>query len=133
MRLYFSRLHREHVNTFAIEPFFSTSAVILPGEVAILEFLPDTTGVFKIRNVGHGFEATLLVVEDVEGAMARRSVADVQKVAFIYRQEDGRIFPERAVVQQGVPVKVYNLGIDAEYQVSVPPFYTATAVNVGPG
>ena len=133
VRLYFSRLHREHVNTFAIEPFFSTSAVILPGEVAILEFLPDTTGVFKIRNVGHGFEATLLVVEDVEGAIARRSEADVQKVAFIYRQEDGRIFPERVVVQQGVPVKVYNLGIDAEHQVSVPPFYTATAVNVGPG
>ncbi|MEE9277660.1 MAG: hypothetical protein V3V06_04565, partial [Dehalococcoidia bacterium] len=63
VRLYFSRLHREHINTFSIEPFFSTSAVILPGEVAILEFLPDTAGVFKIRNVGHGFEATLLVVE----------------------------------------------------------------------
>lgn len=132
VRLYFSRLHREHINTFAIEPFFTTSAVILPGEVAILEFLPNAAGVFKIRNVGHGFEATLLVVEDAEEATAWRSEAGVQKLALIYRLEDGQIFPQRVVVDKDIPVRVYNLGLDAEHRVSVPPFYTAAAVNVGP-
>ena len=33
VKLYLTRLHREHVNKFTISPFYSSSAVILPGEV----------------------------------------------------------------------------------------------------
>ena len=44
VRLYLTRLHREHVNRFTIEPFFSSSEVILPGEIGVIEFLPDQAG-----------------------------------------------------------------------------------------
>ena len=133
VRLYFSRLHREHVNRFTIEPFLDSSDVILPGEVGVLEFLPDEVGVFEINNVGHDFQATLIVVEDEEAARAMLTEPGMQTLALIYRLDDGRIFPEEVVVERGVPVKVYSLGIEAEYRVSVPPFYTAEAVNVGMG
>ena len=62
VRIYLTRLHREHVNIFTIEPFYSSSEVILPGEIGTIEFLPDRVGEFSIRNVGHNFEATLVVV-----------------------------------------------------------------------
>jgi heme/copper-type cytochrome/quinol oxidase subunit 2 len=131
VKFYFTRLHREHVNKFTIEPFYRSSKVVLPGEVAILEFLPSRAGQLKIHNVGHGFEATLVVVEDEEEARTRQAEQPVQKVALIYRLDDAQIFPEQVVVEKGIPVKVYNIGLDAEHRVSVPPFYTAGAVNVG--
>ena len=65
VKLYPTKLHREHVNQFAIEPFYRSNNVILPGEIGLIEFVPDQVGEFKIRNVGHGFEATLVVVETV--------------------------------------------------------------------
>ena len=62
VRMYLTRLHREHVNRFSIDPFYSSSEVILPGEIGLIEFVPDQVGAFKIRNVGHNFEADLVVV-----------------------------------------------------------------------
>ena len=133
VRLYFARLHREHINQFAIEPFFSTSEVVLPGEIAVFEFLADTAGTFAIANLGHSFSSELVVVDDAEAVTAERTQAGVQKLALIYRVENGAILPQRVVVERGLPVRIYNLGIEFEYRVSVPPFYTATTVNVGPG
>lgn len=133
VRLYFSRLHQEHVNRFTIEPFLDSSDVILPGEVGVLEFLPDEVGVFEINNVGHDFQATLIVVEDEEAARAMLTEPGIQTLALIYRLDDGRIFPGEVVVERGMPIKVYSLGIEADYRVSVPPFYSAEAVNVGMG
>ncbi len=54
---------REHVNRISILPWVSSSEVLTPGKATVIEFTPDRTGVFKIRNIGHGFEATLKVVE----------------------------------------------------------------------
>ena len=71
VKLYLTRLHREHLNKFDIEPFYSSSDVILPGEIGVLEFMPDQVGEFKIRNVGHNFEATLVVLENMEEARKR--------------------------------------------------------------
>ncbi len=130
VRLYFTRLHREHVNQFAIEPFFSTSDVVLPGEVATFEFLPDEAGEFKIRNVGHGFEATLVVVENEQEEASMRAEEGSQEFALIYN--DGTTTPQEITVEKDIPVKVYNLAIDGQHRISVPPFYSPGAANVEP-
>ena len=131
VKIYFSRLHREHVNKFAIEPFFSTTDAIYPGEVATIDFLPDRAGAFSIRNVGHGFEATLFVAENEQEAISKQAEQKVQEFALIYSLDEGRIFPEQIIIQKDIPVKVYNLGIDSEYLVAVAPF-TLEAVNIDP-
>ena len=55
--------HREHVNRVSILPWISSSDPLSPGKVVIIEFIPDQAGEFKIRNIGHGFEGILKVVE----------------------------------------------------------------------
>ena len=133
VRIYFSRLHSEHVNRFSIEPFLESSDVIFPGTVAVFEFVPDRVGTFRIRNRGHGFEATLIVVVDDEAAAATWADLGRQQVALIYREEDERVFPSEVQVFVDIPVLAFNLALEAEHQVSVPPFYVAQAPNVGPG
>lgn len=56
-------LHREHINRLSIQPWISSSDLLIPGKVVVIEFTPDQIGEFKIRNVGHGFEGILKVVE----------------------------------------------------------------------
>ena len=132
VKLYLTRLHREHVNRFTISPFFSSSGVILPGEVGLIELLPDQVGTFKIRNVGHNFEATLVVVETMEDA--RRHFVDkgVKMFALIHSVDDSRIFPEESFVVKDVPVRIFNISLTADHKVSVAPFYVADDVNVRP-
>lgn len=132
VRLYFTRLHREHVNRFSIEPFFSTSDVVLPGEIAVFEFLPDELGEYRIVNEGHGFESTLVVVADEQAEAAVWTQQGRQEFALIFSADSLRISPEEVTVQRDVPVTVYVLALDREHQVSVPPFYSPSAANVGP-
>lgn len=133
VRLYFSRLHREHVNQFTIEPFFNTSETVFPGEIAVFEFLPDQVGEFKISNVGHGFNATLFVVEDEQAAASIRAEQGVQYFSLIYGGDPPRVVPEEITVQKRIPVKVYLLATDGEHHISVLPFYSAASPNVGLG
>ncbi len=132
VRMYLTRLHREHVNRFSIDPFYQSSAVILPGEIGLIEFTPDEAGEFKIRNVGHGFEATLAVVETP--AEARQLVAERgrQMFALIHSIDDFRIFPERLVLQAGVPARIHNISLVGEHQVSFGPFEDPDDINVKP-
>ncbi|MEE9262694.1 MAG: plastocyanin/azurin family copper-binding protein [Dehalococcoidia bacterium] len=132
VKLYLTRLHREHVNRFTIDPFFSSSEVILPGEVGLIEFLPDQLGKFRIRNVGHGFEATLVVVETMEEARQYFVDKGVKMLALIHSLDDSRIFPEQSFVVKDVPVRVFNISLTADYKVSIAPFYVAEDVNVRP-
>ena len=55
-----TRLHREHVNQFSIAPFVSDRPFAFPGSVARITFTPDQSGEFKMRNIGHFFDADLL-------------------------------------------------------------------------
>ena len=132
VRMYLTRLHREHVNKFSIDPFYESSAVILPGEIGLIEFTPDEVGVFKIRNVGHGFEATLAVVQTTDEA--RRLVAERgrQMYSLIHSIDDFRIFPDRLVLQKGVPARIYNISLVGEHQVSFGPFEDPDDINVKP-
>ena len=132
VRMYLTRLHREHVNQFSIDPFYQSSAVILPGEIGLIEFIPDEVGVFKIRNVGHGFEATLAVVETTEEA--RRIVAErgQQMYSLIHSIDDFRIFPDRLVLQEGIPARIHNISLVGEHQVSFGPFEDPDDINVKP-
>jgi len=63
VRIYMTTTKREHVNRVSILPFVSSSDLVLPRQVTIIEFTPNQIGEFKIRNIGHGFEGTLRVVE----------------------------------------------------------------------
>jgi len=132
VKLYLTRLHREHVNKFTISPFFSSSDVILPGEIGLIEFLPDQLGIFKIRNVGHNFEATLVVVATMEQARQHFVDKGVKMFALIQSVDDSRVFPETSFVVKDVPVKVFNISLTADHKVSIAPFYVADVINVRP-
>ena len=54
---------REHVNRISILPWVARSNRLSPGKTTVVEFTPDKTGDFKIRNIGHGFTGILKVVE----------------------------------------------------------------------
>ena len=49
--LLMTRLHREHVNRFTIEPFVFSRPFANPGSVARITFTPDQSGEFKMRNL----------------------------------------------------------------------------------
>ena len=132
VRLYLTRLHREHINRFTINPFFSSTKEILPGTIGIIEFIPDQLGEFKISNVGHGFAADLIVVET--RAEANQHVADrgIQMYALIHDVDQFRLFPETIVVQKDIPVTIHNISLVAEHQVSIEPFELGEQINVRP-
>jgi len=111
VRMYLTRLHREHINKFTIAPFLDSSDVILPGEVGVMEFVPDQVGEFKILNVGHGGEATLVVVETEEEAKQLISERGIQMYALIHSIDDFRMFPDKLVVQMGIPVTIHNISL----------------------
>ncbi len=62
VRLLVTSKAREHVNRISILPWVARSET-LSGKPTVIEFTPDQTGDFEIRNIGHGFTATLRVVE----------------------------------------------------------------------
>ena len=132
VRLYLTRLHREHVNRFTIEPFFSSSEVILPGEIGVIEFLPDQAGEFKISNVGHNFDATLVVAETQEDANRLAAERGVQMFALIHSIDDFRIFPDELVIQQGIPTTIHNISLIGEHRVSFEPFHVPDDLNIRP-
>ena len=68
VRLFMTRLHREHVNRFSIEPFLLSTAFYAPGTMGEERFTPDRSGEFKMRNEGHGFRGDFVVVETSEDA-----------------------------------------------------------------
>lgn len=61
VRIYISTTQREHINRVSILPWVESSSVVAPGSPITIEFTPDQVGEFTIRNIGHGFEATLIV------------------------------------------------------------------------
>ena len=63
VRILATTKQREHVNRISILPWISRSDTLRPGKTTIIEFTPDQTGEFAIRNIGHGFTGTLKVVE----------------------------------------------------------------------
>lgn len=54
---------REHVNLVSILPWVTSIEVQPPGTTTLISFVPDRAGIFKIRNIGHGFEGTIKVQE----------------------------------------------------------------------
>ena len=132
VRLYLTRLHREHVNKFTISPFFNSSAEVLPGQIGVIEFLPDRLGEFGIRNVGHNFEATLVVVESIEEKNKFYAERGKQMFALIHSVDEFRVFPDALVVQKDIPMTVFNIGLIAEHKVSFKPFHDPEDFNIGP-
>ena len=132
VKLYLTRLHREHDNRFSIEPFYSTSEVILPGEVGVMEFVPDRVGEFKIRNIGHSAEADLIVVATAAEAKTRIEERGIQMYALIHDVDGFRMYPETLVVQKDIFVAIHNISLVAEHQVSIESFVDPDALNVKP-
>ena len=132
VRMYLTRLHRGHVNRFTTEPFFSSAEVILPGEVGIIEFTPNQLGEFKISNVGHGFDADLIVVETQAEANEHVANRGIQMYALIHDVDQFRLFPETIVVSKDIPVTIHNISLVAEHQVSIEPYEMGEQINVLP-
>lgn len=132
VRIFITRLHREHINNFRIDPFYSSTEKFLPGEIGVIEFVPDQVGEFKIRNVGHGNEADLIVVETQREAREYVEGRGRQMYALIHSVDDFRIFPETLVVQSGIPVTIHNISLITQHQVSIESFQDPEDVNVAP-
>ena len=133
VRLYITRLHREHVNRFTIEPFVRSTAFFPPGTRGVIEFIHDRSGEFRIRNEGHGYEAALSVVGSTDEAMVRSAGTGIQEFSLIHDFSGSQLAPQRLVVQRGVPVKIFNTGLGGQDKVSIAPFYLPTATNVEQG
>lgn len=133
VRLHITRLHSEHVNRFSIEPFVRSTAFFRPGTIGVIEFTPDRTGEFRMRNEGHGYEASFTVVDSVQEARARSIEKGLQEFSLIHDFTSSSLSPRRFVVQQGVPVRIYNTGLGGEDRVSIAPFYLPTTTNVQAG
>ena len=133
VRIFLTRLHREHINKFTIDPFYSSSEVILPGEVGVIEFVPDKVGEFKISNVGHGNQADLIVVETQQEAREYIKGRGEQMYALIHSVDDFRMYPETLVVQSGIPVTILNISLIDQHQVSIESFLSPEDLNVKPG
>lgn len=133
VRLYLTRLHREHINLFTIDPFFSSTEQILPGEIGIIEFIPNQLGEFKISNVGHGFDADLIVVETQAEANEHVANRGIQMYALIHDVDQFRLFPETIVVQKDIPVTIHNISLVTEHQVSIEPYEMGEQLNVKAG
>jgi len=133
LRLYITRLHIEHVNRFTIEPFVTSTAFFPPQTMGIIEFTPDRAGEFHIRNEGHGFDASLVVVESENELRDRWVRRGLQEFSLIHDFAGSQVAPQRLTVYEGVPVKVYNTGLGGQDKVSIPPFYQPTATNVEQG
>ena len=133
VRLYITRLHSEHVNMFTIAPYVKSTAFFRPGTLGVIEFTPDRTGRFSIVNEGHGYTASLIVVENADEAKAQSISTGLQEFSLVHDFTDSRLVPERLVIQKGVPVKIYNTGLGGEDKVYIEPFYLPSEVNVEEG
>ena len=132
VRIFLTRLHREHINNFRIDPFYSSTEEFLPREIGVIEFVPDQVGEFKIRNVGHGNEADLIVVETQHEAREYIEGRGRQMYALIHSVDEFRIYPETLIVQSGIPVTIHNISLVDQHQVSIESFQNPEDVNVKP-
>ena len=130
LKLYVTRLHTEHVNRFTIEPFLESTKFFPPGTVGLEQFTPDQIGEFKMHNVGHGYEGDFIVVDTPEEANRRIAEMGVQEFSLIHDVEGGRIYPERIVVQAGIPVRIFNTSLSTTVTLSIEPFYRPAEANV---
>jgi len=133
VNLLMTRLHREHVNKFTIEPFVLGRPFALPGAVANIEFTPDKSGVFKMRNVGHFFEADFIVADSVADAKDLVAQRGIQEFSLIHDFESGSTSPSRIIIQKDIPVRAYNTSLNGDGRVSIEPFYVSQEVNVRRG
>ena len=133
VNLLMTRLHSEHVNEFSIEPFIFGRPFTPPGFVGKVQFTPDQSGQFKMRNIGHFFEGDFIVADSVEDAKTLIAERGIQEFSLIHHMEAGWIMSDRIVVQKDIPVKVYNTSLRGDGRVSVEPFYTSEGVNVEEG
>ena len=130
VKLLMTRLHREHVNKFTIEPFVFSRPFALPGSVATIDFTPDQSGQFKMHNVGHFFDGDLIVADSVADAKNIVAQRGIQEFSLIHDLESGATSPARTVIQISIPVRVYNISLKGDGRVSIDPFYKSFEVNV---
>ena len=55
-----------------------------------------------------------------------------QMVSLIHSIDDFRIFPDRLVLQVGIPARIHNISLVGEHQVSFGPFEDPDDINVKP-
>ena len=83
-----------------------------------------------MHNVGHGYQGDFIVADTPEEAKRRMAETGVQEFSLIHDVEGGRIYPNRIVVQTGIPVRIFNTSLSTTVTVSIEPFYRPEAPNV---
>ena len=132
VKLYITRLYREHRNQFNVGPFLMQAAHWPPGQVGTILFEVESVGRFLFENVGHGFASPLVVVESEEEMRSTRAEDGVQEFALIHDLDGGVIYPDRIVVQKGIPVRIHNISLDGEEHVFIDQFIEAVGVDIQP-
>ena len=103
------------------------------GEGPLQVLVPaDQVGEFRIRNVGHGNVADLIVVETQQEAREHIEGRGRQMYALIHSVDDFRMYPDSIVVQSGIPVTIHNISLIDQHQVSIESFQRPEDVNVKP-
>ena len=133
VRLFVTRLHREHVNLFSIEPFLVSTDFYAPGTMGVENLTPDRLGEFKMVNEGHGFEGDFIVVATPDDARKLAADRGLQELSIIHGLEGGRMAPSRIEVFQGILVRVYNTSLKGSDRVSVDGLYLPEEDNVKRG
>ena len=134
LTLMMTRLHREHVNRFTIEPFVFSRPFANPGSVASINFTPDQSGEFKMRNLGHFFDGDFIVAENEAEAKMIAAQGGMQELSLIFDFfEGGSLTPSKVEVQKDIPVRIYNISLDGRAQISIEPFYRSDDANVMEG
>ena len=133
VRLFVTRLHREHVNRFSIEPFLLSTEFYEPGTMGEEKLTPDRLGDFKMKNEGHGFQGDFIVVATVDEARKLASDRGVQELSIIHDLQGGSMSPSRIEVFKGILVRVYNTSLEGSDRVSIDQLYTPEEDNVKSG
>ena len=133
VRLFITRLHREHVNSFSIEPFLVSTEFYAPGTMGEERFTPDRLGEFTMVNEGHGFEGDFIVVATPDDARKLAADSGIQELSIIHGLAGERMAPSRIEVFKGIPVRVYNTSLKGTDRVSIDGLYLPEADNVKRG
>lgn len=131
LRLMFTTQAREHVNRLQVLPWINATDLIRVGEILSVEFTPEQTGNFLIRNIGHGFTGDLIIVEDAEALDDKVRELERQDVSLIHSAATSQIFPSSIRVLKDIPTNIYNISLDESHRVSILPWLLAPTSRVG--
>ena len=108
LKIFITRLHREHVNRFAIDPLLTSTEFVPLGTMGVEYFTPDKSGEFKMHNVGHGYQGDFTVVDTVDEASSVSYMLAAKPMTLMVRSASSQSsisgYDERVDIVSSLPV-----------------------------